>query len=101
MKVYTLPDITGTGSLQSAATVFDFTTQICKWWQFSVVDNASGSAMRIGDENITSAQGIPVGGGGSVGQFSPPLAEPLANYDLKDVYFIIPNGDTASLVYGV
>jgi len=101
MKAFSLPDITGTGSLQSTATVFGIQSQPCKWWQFSVVANTSSSTMRVGDSTITSTRGQPVGGHSAIGQFSPPIAEDYALYDLKDVYFIVPSGDTASLSYGV
>lgn len=101
MQIVTLPDITGTGALQSAATVFGLTSQPCKWLQVTVVSNASNAMIRLGDSGISATRGIPLGAGTLVSQFAPQISEDLRNYDLKDLYFLIPSGDKLSLAYGV
>jgi hypothetical protein len=102
MKIFTsYSDVTGTGAIQHLSTVLGFKEQLCKWWQVSFVSNASGNIGRVGDSTITSTQGIPIGGGLNGGQFAPALAENLRNYDLADIYVIIPAGDKINLSYGV
>ena len=102
MEVYTYPDITGSGSLQSAAVVLGITSQPCKWYQVTIVSNASAQTMRLGNANISSTQGIPLGGSaGATSQFFPQISEDLRNYDIKDLFLLIPNGDTVSVAYGV
>jgi len=103
MKIYTYPDITGTGALQALKTVLGIVSQPCKLLQFTIVSNASGNTIRLGDAAIGATQGIPLGGStpGSTSQFIPQISEDLRNYDVADWYVIIPSGDVLSVAYGV
>jgi hypothetical protein len=93
MKIYTLPDITGTG----ATVPLSITSQPCKFWQVTAVSIASGA--RLGDSLTTANRGIPIGPSG--GQFSPPIAAPLDLYDLSEQYAYVANGDVISVAYAI
>ena len=105
MKLFTpYDDITGDGSAHSLATLLNIKSQPCAWFQITLVDNTSGSTIRVGDETISATRGIPIGGtdGVLVTQFAPVNGQDrMINYDLKDVWLLIPNGDKVSVAYAV
>lgn len=97
MKIYSLADVTLTGSKQRLSA----TSQPCKWFQVSAV-SVGAAAARIGDyDNVGAARGVPIASG--AGQFSPPFPGPLIgeNYDLYDVGIIGTLNDTVAVIYAL
>jgi hypothetical protein len=93
MNLYTLPDITATGSAQALSA----TSQPCKWFQVTGVSVAS--TIRIGGPNVSASRGAIIYGAGS--QFAPPVAQFTETYDLMNVYILGTASDTVSVLYAV
>lgn len=91
MQIYSLDDLTLTGSVQPLSSV----PQLCKWWQINAV-SLTGTA-RIGDAGITSSRGATLTSGS--GQFAPPIAAESEVYDLSTVN-ILGTG-TVSILYAI
>ena len=103
MKVYSLPDITCTGS----AVAVSATSQPCKWYRVFGVSIAAAAA-RVGDSTTTLGTSSPVvpAAGSPVTATVPyqvPAVSPPASecYDLKDVYVAGTNGDKVSVEYAI
>lgn len=102
MKLITYDDITGTGTKAQLITLLKVggvavshpNNWDAKYWQ-AVMLTASG-VTRIGDENVSSTNGVPVGTVNN-GQFIPPLAFATDKYDLQNVWVIINSGDVMSV----
>lgn len=105
MKVLTYDDITGDGAkhklidlLRIAGVAQVQSNWGSKWWQ--VVMYTSAGITRVGDANVSAANGIPIGTPNK-GQFAPPIAFATDKYELSDVYVIIATGDVMSVARAI
>lgn len=95
MELIVPATFTGTGAKLKLSAI-PGAPKLCRWWQLIGV-SASGS--RVGDVNVSSSQGVPVGV--STGQFSPPVSIGTELYDLDLIYAFVGNGDTVILACAV
>ena len=92
MQPITVADVTGDGARHTLASALGVTQ--CKWFQVSAVSVASTPA-RVGDADVSSSEGFPIGSGGGV--FAPPIALAMDLYDLTKWYYIAANSDTLAI----
>jgi len=64
-----------------------------KWWQ-AVMLTSSGVS-RIGDQNVSATNGVPIGTVNN-GQFAPPIAFATDAYAIDQIYVLINSGDVMS-----
>ena len=96
MKIFTLPDVTLTGGVDSVVS----SSQPCRWYQIEAI--SLSAAARIGDSNVGASRGALLSPGGV--HFSPPVtdqATPGGNYDLADVRVQGTGGDTVGVIYAI
>lgn len=105
MKIQCFDDITGDGAKHQLITLLKVggvaVSQVnwaTKWWQ-AVMLSSSGTS-RLGDSNVSSTNGIPIGTPNN-GQFAPPIAFATDIYDLANVYVVIKSGDVMSVARAV
>jgi len=105
MKIQAFDDITGDGAKHQLITLLKVggvavsqTNWRVKWWQ--IVMLTSSGTTRVGDSNVSSANGIPIGTPNN-GQFAPVDSAFTELYDLSDVWVIIKSGDVASVARAV
>lgn len=101
MQIVTAPDYTGTGAKVALTTLLSGSpaSQQCKWFQVIGISIGATPA-RVGDANVSSTQGAPITSTGA-GQFNPPVAEVMQNYDLSTHYVWVGSGDKVSLSYAI
>ncbi len=105
MRVQTFDDITGDGTKHQLITLLKIggvavtqTNWDTKWSQLTMV-TAAGTT-RVGDSNVSSTNGIPLGIN-AIGQFFPAISIFPEKYELSDIYVIIANSDVLSVARGV
>jgi len=101
MKMICYDDITGDGSkhqlvalLKVGGVAVSQQNWDTKFWQ-AVMVSAAGTT-RIGDQNVSATNGVPVTATGG-GQFTPPVSLFTEKYELSDAYVIIALGDIMSV----
>ena len=89
-----MADVTGDGAKHQ------FTTAItgARWIQFICAAGNSGTAVRIGDVNISATRGDTCAAGGGV--FVPEPVTSPRTYDLSTWYYLAQSGDKVSITYG-
>jgi len=106
MKLVTYDDLTGDGTKYQLITLlkiggvavvhpFQWGT---KWFQATML--TSSGVSRIGDENVSATNGVPVGTNNN-GQFIPPIAFATDVYDLSNVWVLINSGDVMSVARAI
>jgi hypothetical protein len=101
MKLIPYDDILGDGVAHQLVTLLKIggvavTPRInwrSKWWQ-AVMLTSSGVS-RIGDQNVSATNGVPIGTVNN-GQFAPPIAFGTDAYPIDQIYVIINSGDVMS-----
>lgn len=85
-------DYTGTGAAVTLASILGVNK--CKWFQVNAV-SVGGTAVRLGDKNVSATQGFQVGS--TQTQFAPPIAFVADLYDLTAWYILVQSGDTVTV----
>ena len=93
MQPQTAVDFTGDGAAHSLSSILGITK--CRWFQVSAVSIGSTSA-RIGDSNITTTRGLPIGA--QSGQFAPAITQDFEPYDLTLWYVLVASSDTVAVL---
>jgi hypothetical protein len=83
--------ITGDGATHTLASAVGINK--CKWFQ---ILNESGGTVNIGGPETSVGNGYPVAV--QSGQFQPPIAIAMEEYDLAAIYYYISNLDTVRLL---
>lgn len=102
MRILTYDDITGDGAKHQLITLLKIggvaiasqQSWATKWWQIAGV--TVGGLSRIGDANVSSTNGIPIGANNN-GQFVPPVSSLTEKYQLSDIWVILKSGDVYSV----
>lgn len=106
MLVHTYDDITGTGVKAQLITLLKIggvaviarLNWDTKWYQMVML--TSSGVTRIGDQNVSATNGVPIGTG-LVAQFMPPISFATDSYDLANVWVLINSGDVMSFARAV
>jgi hypothetical protein len=87
----TVADITGDGNVHAVATP----ATGCRYIIFAAL-STNTNAMRLGDSNITTSRGVPVGPGQSF-----TLLESPSTFRHGGWYYLVQSGDKISITYGL
>ena len=90
----TIADITGDASAHKVSA----TSLGATWIQFDCPSGNSGTAIRIGDSNVSSSRGALCAAGKTV--IFPVVNRPPYRYDLSTIYYLAANNDKLTVTYG-